>query len=240
MTGNLTKNDKSELPSRYRTISIIVPMLNEIALLADLMAHMQYWQWKGCEVILVDGGSHDGSVYEAEVAGFTVIRSSRGRARQMNMGAERASGSVLVFLHADTRLPEHADQQILKALETRHWGRFDVCLTGEATMLFVIAFFMNLRSRFTGIATGDQALFLDKTTFQELGGFPDQPLMEDIELSKRLKQLGYRPYCLKDCVITSGRRWLNGGVWRTIWLMWCLRWAYWRGVSAERLARKYR
>lgn len=219
-------------------LSIVVPMLNESHLLPDMMTHLQGWQHRGCEVLLVDGGSQDSSVDIAEAAGFKVIRSERGRARQMNIGAAQAKGTALVFLHADTRLPENADQLILQALNISSWGHFDVHISGEAFMLRVIASLMNLRSRLTGIASGDQAIFVIKATFQAVGGFPDQPLMEDIEISKRLKQRA-RPACINGKVATSGRRWLEGGIWRTIWLMWRLRWLYWRGVPVERLAREY-
>jgi rSAM/selenodomain-associated transferase 2 len=219
-------------------LSIIVPVLDEIALLPDLLAHLQHWQRRGCEVLLVDGGSSDGTAEVAEAIGFSVLRSARGRARQMNTGAACAKGSALVFLHADTRLPEHADRLILDALHTHPWGRFDVRLSGDRWMLSVIAVMMNLRSRLTGIATGDQAMFVDRQTFMGIGGFPEQPLMEDIEISKHLKRCG-RPRCLPAKVVTSGRRWLTRGVWPTIWLMWRLRWAYWQGESAERLARRY-
>lgn len=239
MTGTLIRNDTCRVHQLPPPMSIIVPILNEIELLPDLLAHLQQWQRKGYEVLLVDGGSSDGSAEVAEAIGFTVLSSPCGRARQMNAGAAKAKGSAFIFLHADTRLPEDADQKILHALGKRHWGRFDVQLSGDKCMLRVIAFLMNCRSRFTGIATGDQAIFTDRTTFTAIGGFPDQPLLEDIEISKRLKQQG-RPACLRAQVISSGRRWVAHGIWPTIWLMWCLRWAYWRGESVERLASMYR
>lgn len=222
-------------------LSIIVPMLNEIELLPDLLAHLRTWRSNGCEVLLVDGGSHDGSADVAEAIGFSVVRTSRGRARQMNAGAAQATGNVLVFLHADSRLPEQADAVIVTSLAAtgRHWGRFDVNITGNALMLQVVAWFMNRRSRLTGIATGDQAIFVDKSLFDAVGGFPEQLLMEDIELCLRLRRLS-PPLCLKQQATTSGRRWLEGGIWQTIWLMWRLRWKYWRGVPAEQLAREYR
>lgn len=239
MTGNSINNDTGQIKRLYPLLSIIVPMLNEIDLLPELMNHLQQWQRKGCEILLVDGGSHDGSAEVAEAIGFTVLRSNCGRARQMNTGAASARGAVLVFLHADTQLPDDADKQILAAVKKHRWGRFNVRLSGDKWMLRVIGFFMNCRSRLTGIATGDQAIFIDRKTFSAVGGFPDQPLMEDIEISKRLKRIG-RPACLRARVKTSGRRWLDRGIWSTIWLMWRLRWAYWRGESAERLAGLYR
>ena len=239
MTGDLIKTESCRVQRLYPALSIIVPMLNEIELLPELLAHLQQWQRIGCEVLLIDGGSHDDSAEVAEAIGYSVLRSPCGRAKQMNMGAANAKGTALVFLHADTRLPEDADQKILHALEKHHWGRFDVRLSGDNWMLRVISFFMNCRSRLTGIATGDQAIFISRNTFNAVGGFPDQPLMEDIEISKHLKQHGH-PACLRSQVISSGRRWLSRGVWPTIWLMWRLRFAYWRGESAERLASLYR
>lgn len=238
MTGTLIKNETCRVTSTCVPVSIIVPILNEIELLPELMAHLQQWQRKGCEVLLVDGGSHDGTLEAAEANGFRVLRSPCGRAKQMNAGASRAKGLALVFLHADTRLPADADRHIVTALELRPWGRFDVYITGHHWMLSVIAFFMNYRSRLTGIATGDQAIFIRKDAFIRVGGFPDQPLMEDIEISKRLKKHDH-PVCLRSQVATSGRRWLTRGIWSTIWLMWRLRFAYWRGEPAARIARLY-
>lgn len=222
-------------------ISIIVPMLNEAETLPDLLAHLLPWQRCGCEVLLVDGGSRDGSAAMAECAGFTVLHAEWGRARQMNAGAQAASGEVLLFLHADTRLPAAADHLVRQALAdaTASWGRFDVQIAGRPPMLHVVGWMMNRRSRLTGIATGDQAIFVRRTVFKAIGGFPDQPLMEDVELSRRLKKRG-APACLKARVITSGRRWETRGVWRTILLMWRLRLAYWLGASPEQLARQYR
>ena len=222
-------------------LSIIVPMLNEAYALPVLLAQLAHWRARGCEVVLVDGGSTDGSVAMARAAGFRVVEAERGRARQMNAGAVQAGGEVLLFLHADTQLPTEADAAVRGALadERRDWGRFDVRITGRAPMLRVVAALMNLRSRLTGIATGDQAMFVRREAFDAVGGFPLQPLMEDIELSRRLLRRS-RPACLRARVTTSGRRWEQRGVWRTIVLMWRLRWAYWRGVPAEVLAEAYR
>lgn len=223
------------------SISIIVPILNESAQLPDLLAHLLECKRAGCEVILVDGGSTDQSPEQAEALGFTVIRSSKGRAIQMNKGAEFASAEILLFLHADTRLPENADLIIQTALmdKTCDWGRFNVKITGQSFMFKVIAWFMNHRSRLSRIVTGDQAIFIRRSTFEQVGGFPVQSLMEDIEFSKRMKQIA-KPLALKAKVTTSGRRWEQYGIWRTIRLMWYLRYAYWRGVSAESLLSKYR
>jgi rSAM/selenodomain-associated transferase 2 len=222
-------------------LSVIVPVLNEARALPRVLAHLTALARDGCEVLIVDGGSEDGSAAIAEDAGFTVLRSARGRARQMNAGAAQATGAALLFLHADTQLPEGAQALVTQALadDAHRWGRFDVCITGRHAMLRVVARMMNLRSRWSGIATGDQALFVSRATFDAVGGFADQPLMEDIELSSRLRRIS-RPACLRHCVQTSGRRWETRGVWSTILLMWRLRWAYWRGVPASQLARAYR
>ena len=228
------------VPERV-ALSIIVPMLDEAAALPGLLAQLAHWRTRGCEVVLVDGGSTDGSVDMARAAGFMVVNAERGRARQMNAGAAQAGGEVLLFLHADTQLPADADAAVGAALAdgARQWGRFDVRISGRAPMLRVVAALMNLRSRLTGIATGDQAMFVRRQAFDAVGGFPLQPLMEDIELSRRLLRRS-RPACLRARVTTSGRRWEQRGVWRTIALMWRLRWAYWRGVPAEVLAEAYR
>ena len=222
-------------------LSVIVPMLNEADALPSLLDQLKRVARQGVEVILADGGSEDGSAAIAERAGFTVVRTARGRARQMNAAAVHATGDVLLFLHADTQLPEQADTHIAQALSSgRHcWGRFDVRISGRAYLLRVVSHLMNVRSRITGIATGDQAMFLMRSAFDAVGGFPDQLLMEDIELSKRLLRRS-RPACIAQCVITSGRRWERDGVWRTILLMWRLRWQYWRGVPAHQLAKIYR
>jgi rSAM/selenodomain-associated transferase 2 len=222
------------------TLSIVVPVLNESEALPALTAQLATLRQDSVEVLLVDGGSHDHTASLAEGAGWRVIRSERGRARQMNAGAAHAGASILLFLHADTQLPPNAVPQILAALQGKHcWGRFDVVISGRPAMLKVVAWMMNWRSRWTGIATGDQAMFMTRQAYKRVGGFPDQPLMEDIEMSKRLKRLS-RPACLRCKVTTSGRRWETRGVWRTIFLMWRLRWAYWCGQSATELARAYR
>ncbi len=222
-------------------LSIVVPLLNEAPRLSGQLASLQPMIRAGDEVILADGGSDDDSVAIAEAAGFTVVKAPRGRARQMNAGAALATGQVLLFLHADTRLPEQAHACIEHALANRKhvWGRFDVRISGRAYMLRVVGSLMNLRSRLSGIATGDQAIFVTRACFESLRGFPDQPLMEDIELSKRLRALSW-PACISRRATTSGRRWESHGVWRTILLMWRLRWAYWRGVPAQKLADAYR
>lgn len=224
-------------------LSIIIPVFNEAEGLPIMIEHLVLL--RDSEVIVVDGGSKDDSRQAAARAGARVICSERGRARQMNAGAAVARGDILLFLHADTVLPPSADQAIETSFQCGGraneyaWGRFDVCIAGSSFMLHVIASLMNWRSRLSGIATGDQAMFMTRRAFESVGGFPEQPLMEDVELSKRLRALSM-PICLTDRVVTSGRRWEANGVWRTIWLMWRLRWLYWRGVTADELAKSYR
>jgi rSAM/selenodomain-associated transferase 2 len=220
-------------------LSIILPALNEASGIVATLSALQPLRAAGNELIVVDGGSVDATALLASVDADQVINSACGRAKQMNAGAAAVSGDALLFLHADTRLPDGAAELIEAALQQRLWGRFDVQIEGRPALLRVVAGMMNRRSRLTGIATGDQAMFMTRAAFDAAGGFPDQPLMEDIELSKRLKRLG-PPACLRQQVVTSGRRWEQHGVWRTILLMWRLRFDYWRGVPATLLARRYR
>lgn len=221
-------------------LSIVIPALNEAAGIGATLQALQPLRQRGVEIVLADGGSSDDTVRRAGALADVVIEAPRGRAAQMNAGAAVARGAVLLFLHADTRLPPLADVLVRQAAESgASWGRFDVFIEGRPWMLRVVAALMNRRSRWTGIATGDQAIFVTRTAFDRVGGFPLQPLMEDIEISRRLKRLG-RPACLRERVVTSGRRWEQRGVWRTIVLMWRLRWRYWRGEPAARLAEAYR
>ena len=221
-------------------LSIIMPVLNEgdgIAASLDALADLRTL---GTELIVVDGGSRDATVEQAQLHADQVILAPRGRALQMNAGAEKASGDVLLFLHADTRLPAKADRVVLNGLDRsrRAWGRFEVKIDGRSPLLPVVAWLMGLRSRLTGIATGDQAIFVRREAFQAMGGFPAIALMEDIAMCKRLKRLG-RPLCLRACVTTSGRHWEKNGVLSTILLMWRLRFAYFFGADPKKLARQY-
>jgi len=223
------------------SLSIVVPVLDEAEGIVATLASLAPLRARGAELIVVDGGSRDATVARAQALADRVIEGPRGRARQMNAGAAVARAPTLLFLHADTRLPEDADRLIASALGAAPlaWGRFDVAIEGHSRMLPVVAAMMNARSRLSGIATGDQAMFMTRAAFEAAGGFPDQPLMEDIELSARLKRLS-TPVCLRERVLTSGRRWEQRGVWRTIVLMWRLRLLYALGVRADRLAPWYR
>lgn len=218
-----------------------MPVLDEASTLRGVLDELAPQRALGLEVIVVDGHSSDGTLDVAAGAADRVLTATRGRASQMNAGAACASGDVLIFLHADTRLPAQALAAIDEGL--RHgkaWGRFDVQIAGRAWTFKPIAALMNWRSRLSGIATGDQAMFVERKAFEAIGGFPEQPLMEDIELSKRLRRRFGRPACLKARVVTSGRRWERDGIWPTILLMWRLRLLYRLGVAPERLARSYR
>jgi len=224
------------MPTR---ISIVIPVLDEAGHIAAALAALAPLRAQGAELIVVDGGSRDGTPALCRGLADAVLAAPCGRAVQMNAGARAASGAVLLFLHADTALPEGALTLIAQAQARAAWGRFDVTISGRSRLLPVVAALMNARSRLTGIATGDQALFVRRDAFDAVGGFPEQPLMEDIELSKRLRRVG-APACLRAKVRTSGRRWDRRGAWRTILLMWRLRLLYWLGVPAERLAAAYR
>lgn len=223
-------------------LSLVMPVLDEAQNLPARLAALGALREQGVEVIVVDGGSTDGSWAIARAAlGQSVDRllaAPRGRAAQMNAGAAAASGDVLWFVHADTVLPMQAVPCIRQAIRDHAWGRFDVCIDGQHPMLPLIAALMNLRSRLSGIATGDQAIFVRRALFERLGGYPVQPLMEDIALSARLRCIG-PPACLRVRVLTSGRRWQTRGVLRTVLLMWRLRLSYWRGTDPAALARRY-
>lgn len=221
-------------------LSIVMPVLNEAAGIVATLAALSPLRARGAEVIVVDGGSSDNTLALAAPWADSLLVFPGGRARQMNAGAARATGEVLLFLHADTQLPPGADNLVLEALRgNAAWGRFDVRIDGAPWMLAVVATLMNLRSRWSGIATGDQAIFMRRGLFESVAGFPDQPLMEDVEISRRLRAVS-RPVCLRAKVRTSGRRWESRGVWNTIFLMWRLRWRYWRGEPAAALAEAYR
>jgi rSAM/selenodomain-associated transferase 2 len=221
-------------------ISIIVPALNEAAGIEAALVPLQPLRAAGHEVMVVDGGSADGTDELAAPLADRVIASDRGRARQMNAGAAVASGDVLLFLHADTVLPVDAERVVLDGLaETgRGWGRFDVRLSGRHPLLRLGSRWISSRSRLTGVATGDQAIFVRRQLFDEVGGFPDIPLMEDVALTKALRRLG-RPLCIREPVVTSSRRWEERGILRTMVLMNRLRLEYFLGADPARLAERY-
>lgn len=222
-----------------RTVSIVIPVLDEAATIAPQLATLQEFRQAGAELLVVDGGSSDATVACATPACDRVIVAPRGRGSQLNAGAQAASGVVLIFLHADTTLPADGVEAVFRAVAAGAvWGRFDVCISGESAWFPLIAAMMNLRSRLSGIATGDQAIFVRRDNFLEAGGFPDLPLMEDIALCTLLRRR-YRPACLRQRVITSGRRWEKNGVVQTIWRMWSLRWRYFFGADPRQLAVEY-
>ncbi|MBI4293848.1 MAG: TIGR04283 family arsenosugar biosynthesis glycosyltransferase [Betaproteobacteria bacterium] len=221
-------------------LSIIVPVLNEAKIIVPALESLALLRARGHEVIVADGGSSDATPELARPLADRVVAAPRGRALQMNAGAALASGGVLLFLHADTLLPPGADDAVRDGLARsgRHWGRFDVRIEGDEALLALVSRLINLRSRATGIATGDQAIFVRREVFERIGGFPELPLMEDISLCKRLKAES-RPLCLAEVALTSGRRWREGGVLRTIALMWWLRLQFFFGAAPSRLARSY-
>jgi rSAM/selenodomain-associated transferase 2 len=222
------------------TLSIMIPCLNEAAGIVSMLESLRPLRARGAEVIVADGGSSDDTAALAAPLADRVVNAPRGRAAQMNAGAALARAEILLFLHADCVLPPDADQLIVAGLAggAHQWGRFDVALDGIHPLLRVVSSTMNLRSRLTGIATGDQGIFITRTLFARLGGFPALPLMEDIALSRLAKRAG-APLCLRARIVTSARRWERQGVLRTIALMWQLRLAYFLGADPARLALRY-
>jgi len=219
-------------------ISIVIPVFNEERIISATLAGLK--RLKPGEVIVVDGGSTDRTREIAQSLGVTLIYSSRGRGRQMNHGARQATGDVLLFLHADTRLPESAFDDIHAALADPRCvgGRFDVKMDGKSWMLGMVGAMISQRSRITKVSTGDQAIFVRREVFEKMGGYPDIPLMEDIALSRTLKRMG-RVACLRSQVVTSARRWEIEGAWRTIFKMWAFKLLYLLGMSPSRLSRHY-
>jgi rSAM/selenodomain-associated transferase 2 len=219
-------------------IAVIIPVLNEGPSIAGAVQRVRS---AGATCIVVDGGSDDDSMGRAAEAGAWVVSARRGRAAQMNVGALRAGAfEVLLFLHADVVLPQGWHSAVLAAVdEGAVWGRFDVKLDSDHPLLGMVAAMMNLRSRLTGIATGDQAIFIRRATFDVMGGYADMPLMEDIELCGRLRRARLPRACLREAALVSARRWESRGVIRTILLMWWLRLLFWLGVSSSRLHGAY-
>jgi rSAM/selenodomain-associated transferase 2 len=221
-------------------ISIILPVLNEETQIMTGLEALQAWRGQHCELIVADGGSQDRTPMLAQSLADQIIISPQGRAAQMNAGASKARGDILWFLHADSVPPPDAIDLIRAALShpNRHWGRFDVRLSGRHPALRMVETLMNIRSRLTGIATGDQGIFVRRALFEQIGGYPSIALMEDIALSRLLKQHG-PPVCLRQPLQTSSRRWERDGIARTVLLMWRLRLAYFLGANPDRLARSY-
>lgn len=219
--------------------SIIIPVLNESSHVPGVLKQVQAFRKQGHEVILVDGGSQDDTLIKSKPHVDCVINSPRGRAVQMNAGAASSTGDVLLFLHADTMLPQDACDSIQKViLQGNVWGRFDVRLSSDYWAFRIIETMMNWRSCLTSIATGDQAIFVHRTLFLEVGGYPEIDLMEDIALCRQLKKLS-RPACIRERVISSSRKWEKNGILKTIFLMWRLRIMYFMGVSPHKLAKQY-
>jgi len=220
-------------------VSIIIPVLNEAEHIADTLESLDAYRRQGHEVIVIDGGSSDDTVSITEQYADKVLRSDPGRAMQMNSGIDQALGDVLLFLHADTRLPADAVSKIIDAIEEGYfWGRFNVRLSGKHFMFRIIELMMNMRSCISGVATGDQAIFVSLESIEIVGAYPRLPLMEDVVFSKRLRNLGW-PACIKQQVVTSSRRWEDKGILRTMLLMWRLRLLFFLGVPADKLARQY-
>lgn len=233
------ESQRVNLPAVTR-LSIIIPVLNESQALAGQLPALQELRAAGHELIVVDGGSTDGSPARCKGLVDALIHSAAGRAKQMNAGADRAEGDILLFLHIDTQLPDGVGQRLAEGLgqSDRVWGRFDVRLSGTHPAFRVIETMMNWRSRLTGIATGDQAIFVRRDVFEAIGAYDDVPLMEDVLLSKKLKQYS-RPLCLQPSVVSSSRRWEQHGIIRTVWLMWRLRLAFFLGAEPAALHRQY-
>lgn len=221
-------------------LSIVIPCLNEADGIADALAALKALRARGVQVIVVDGGSRDGTAALAAPLADHVIHAVRGRALQMNAGAAVARGDVLLFLHADCRLPEQADALIIDGLARarKTWGRFDVTMTGDSALLRLVGALMNGRSRLTGVSTGDQGLFVTRSLFEAAGGFAPIPLMEDVAMTKALRRYS-APLNLRHRMTVSGRRWQKHGVLRTVLLMWRLRLQYWLGADPKKLAGAY-
>jgi rSAM/selenodomain-associated transferase 2 len=215
----------------------VIPALNEAA---RIKACVEQVLGQAAEVWVVDGGSKDNTPGLALDAGAQVVQGSPGRARQMHLGALVSRSPILMFLHADTALPENWADQVRQALKTRAWGRFDVRMLGKPTgLLQLVAFMINLRSRISGISTGDQAQFMGREVYTSIGGFRDQPLMEDIEVCRQLKRAHGRGAALRAKVGVDPRRWEKRGTWSTIRLMWLLRWQYFLGADPRSLRARY-
>ncbi|MBL4782832.1 MAG: TIGR04283 family arsenosugar biosynthesis glycosyltransferase [Porticoccaceae bacterium] len=232
-------DDKQSEESELLPLSIVIPVLNEAEEIYPCLRRLQTLRKQGVQLIVVDGGSDDDTVAVATPLADQVIASDKGRSRQMNAGAALADREWLLFLHADTRLPVNLpDIMLVWGFTPSVWGFFGIKVRGAPALLRVVQWLMNRRSFLTSISTGDQCQFVKREVFERIGGFADIPLMEDIELSKRLKRQS-RPLFVNAKAETSGRKWQRDGVWSTIFLMWRLRLAYFFGVSPKDLAQRY-
>lgn len=225
--------------NEWPLVSVIIPIYNEGDILLSALQSFQVLRQQGCELILVDGGSEVLQQEQLEPLTDQWLVTAAGRARQMNRGARAAKGDLFWFLHLDSQLPDEAADLVRKHAAMGRWGRFDVQLSGMHPMLRAVEWMMNLRSRVTGIATGDQGIFIPRALFEKVGGFPDIALMEDVAICRRLKKLS-KPVNLQERLLSSSRRWERNGVVRTVLLMWWLRFAFALGADPARLARIYR
>ena len=225
--------DESLRSASFTGVSIIVPLLNEASAAPELIEHLGGLNAE--QVIIVDGGSSDATPELMKDAGFDVVQSAPSRSQQMNLGAANATQSMLLFLHADTKLPANYKAELANS---DVWGRFDVRFDSDSKAMKLIAFFMNWRSRLSSIATGDQAIFIDRSVFESINGFPAYPIMEDVAFCKRMRQL-YRPYNSRLCATTSARRWQQNGVLNTVLKMWWYRLAFFFGASPFKLKKGY-
>ena len=223
-------------------LSVIIPTLNEADHIKKTLSPLQIFRDQGLEIILVDGGSTDGTCGMVVPWVDRVASQSGGRGAQLGLGAALASGVWLLFLHADTRISSDALQHLLEAIQNQphlSWGRFHIMLSGQGLIFRVIEFLINLRSSVTRICTGDQGMFVKRQVFESVGGFPEWPILEDVELSQRLRKVS-APVMIKTSIVTSSRRWETRGVVKTILIMWLIRLGFWIGMSPVRLHRWYR
>jgi rSAM/selenodomain-associated transferase 2 len=221
------------------SLSIIIPTLNEVDIIERTLQCLAPLRQQGCELLVADGGSHDNTLTRIENLIDHGLIATKGRSLQMNAGAKLATGQWLLFLHADTQLPKDIScfLDFLQTTQSR-WGFFCLRLSGPHFSFRIIEAAINIRSRLSSVATGDQCLFVRRDMFESLGGYPQIPLMEDVAMSKVLRKKS-KPFCWRSPVMTSSRRWEQAGIAKTVLLMWRLRLAYFFGVSPQRLAKLY-
>ncbi|MDX8381892.1 MAG: TIGR04283 family arsenosugar biosynthesis glycosyltransferase [Ghiorsea sp.] len=220
------------------SLAIVIPVYNEVKVLPKALKSLQ--ELNVDELVFVDGGSTDGTQQVIEEAGFVCLQSEAGRAKQMNMGSESTISKIILYLHIDTSLSSSDISNIKKSYKHGYSsGRFNIKFTNGSITYRIISFFINMRSRFTKVSTGDQGIFVTRKAYEQVGGIPDLKLMEDVAFTKALKRVG-RVACLSDNLVTSSRRWENHGVMKTVWLMWKLRFLFWLGVDSNKLSQMYR